>query len=591
MNMDVVGKEEDFLDNIFYFHQEQETQSDINILRKNLTETSIYTQLFNNFNFKKVMEKIEKEDYKKENKKKILSIEDEEQINEVKYNMFMILYNECEYPEEDRTKFVDFFDNIKTILVRKLIIQDCEVCDTKLLENKKEYVFIPITEEIKFHYNNQIITLIKGKKKDKIPNKMLIKDKKDEKKEIVVINESELKDKYGNEFKNEIINLKNHSYNSAKSSEYSVKTDNSDNEINGERFYAFMNDKRVKRFIFNNSYKKPIDGFFSRHKKINLGIEGEVNTFDYSLNNYNIKNDLKAHIIFKNFIGDSIAEKEPIILEIKKSFKIYDLLNQIKQISKIAKNLIDKNGENNINFPKYIIGIMCNNYEGDAKRNNTMKLKEFYKKTNITLLQHDLDVINKNGVKVVICAIKDEKIMGYDLSQPDFDIKGESAKYRVDLEYLCKKIFPNENKTSQINIILKNYKDIYESLTLDKISSTFQYDKKYKNVKDENKQLKIQIQSLKAELKKKDERNSDVMTEFKKEKKEHEKNIIEVTSEKGVAEIINELMRRNRELEAELKKEKEKNATIIEVTKQSDEKSKKLHDNNTINENSGNKNG
>jgi hypothetical protein len=45
--------------------------------------------------------------------------------------------------------------------------------------------------------------------------------------------------------------------------------------------------------------------------------------------------------------------------------------------------------------------------------------------------------------------------MGYDLSREDYNnIEGKEITKRVDLTYLCEKIFPNENKESLINSVV-----------------------------------------------------------------------------------------------------------------------------------------
>ncbi len=141
MEIIVKRKEEDFLDDEDFFYSEEETQRNINYLKKNLTERSIYTQLFNNFNFKEIMNQLQKQE-KEQNEIVINKIEEteDEQIDEAKYNMFMLLYNECDYPKEDQFKFKAFFDNEKYLLSRKLIIQYCEVVNTKLFEKKRNII-------------------------------------------------------------------------------------------------------------------------------------------------------------------------------------------------------------------------------------------------------------------------------------------------------------------------------------------------------------------------------------------------------------------------------------------------------------------
>jgi hypothetical protein len=73
--------------------------------------------------------------------------------------------------------------------------------------------------------------------------------------------------------------------------------------------------------------------------------------------NYNTDNDLKSHIIYKNFESDVIEKNARMLLEIKKSFDLFKLLLQIKQNVKILNHL---KLETDIELPKLIIGIMCN---------------------------------------------------------------------------------------------------------------------------------------------------------------------------------------------------------------------------------------
>lgn len=569
-------KEEDFLDDKDFFYSEEETQSNINYLKKNLTERSLYTQLFNNFNFKEIMNQLQKQENEQNEivNNKIEETE-EDQIHKTKYNMYMVLYNECDFPKEDQSKFKKFFDNMKNLLSRKLIIQYCGVVNTKLLEKKKQYYYIPITDQILYHHNNEIIAITKERINNKKITTLSIYDKseynniielfaKSKKKEeskvkskYEVLSEPELKEEFEKDYEEEfkyLQNHKNHTSNSAQSGQQlSAKTDNSENEVNGERFYV-VGDKEIIRFIFTNSYKKDIDGFYSRHKEINLGIDTEVNNFDDSLINYDINNDLQAHILFKNFKGRIIPQDKPIILEIKKSFKIYDLLTQIKQISKMANNFYEIDGKKNLDFPEYIIGIMCNNRDGIAKQSNLNKINELYKNTNISLLQHDIDIIKKNKVKVIICAIKDENVLGYDLSKPDYDIEGSNAQYQVDLFYLSQLIFPNENKMDFNNKIIEEYQDRYKSLAKGKDPKVI--------IKNQENEIRI----LKSQL----------------ETEKHSKGDIEAELNKYLI-IIKQLQDQNLKLTNELKNIKEKKKFLEERLSQKDENKNSLSSKN-INE-------
>jgi len=102
-------------------------------------------------------------------------------------------------------------------------------------------------------------------------------------------------------------------------------------------------------------------------------------------------------------------------------------------------------------------------------------------------------VINNNNIKVVICVIKDEKIKGYDLSIEDYNIKGSQASKRVDLIYLCKTIFPKEDKKNDINKVIEKYKDRYQSLTYEKEIPLSEY---YK-LQPRNKELELEVEKWK----------------------------------------------------------------------------------------------
>lgn len=518
---------EDYYNDTIYFHQEEQTQSSINNLKKNLAEKSLYTQLFNNYKFEKIMEEKENQEEmdkqnkaEKEDQKKWIDIDKIEQIDEVKINMFMILFNECDNDsEKDKYPYIDN----DYIITRRLIIEDCTINENKLKINKKDYVFIPIRNIPIFQYYKEQI---------KIESQINMKSP------VLIINnskawdEEKFKDLYKNQLTEEIKYLNENKKSTTKSNSgqnYSVKTDNSEGEINGKRFYRKIDDNNIRRFIYTKDYKKQIDGFYTKHKEIDLGIgkvELKIKSDDNSQGNYNdliknysTNNDLKAHILFKNFKEKTIPKDEPIILEIKKSFKLYDLLNQLKQISKVSKNLTLNEDNSKISkFPKYIIGYLCNFNDNDTKMENLKLLNGKYKETDKTLLEHDLEVINNNDVKVIICLIKDEQIMGYNLSVEDYNNKeGKEITKRVDLTYLCEKIFPNENKENLIKSIMDKYKKKYKSLTFEKTIKISDYYKGMNKIKTENQAFQTEIERL-------NNVNKKAMTEIERLNNEKKKN-------------------------------------------------------------------
>ena len=68
---------------------------------------------------------------------------------------------------------------------------------------------------------------------------------------------------------------------------------------------------------------------------------------------YDNDNDLKSMIICKNFKSDIIKENTPMIIEVKKSFQLLELLIQIKKDGKIMKGL--ELDDKNIQLPKLIL--------------------------------------------------------------------------------------------------------------------------------------------------------------------------------------------------------------------------------------------
>ena len=161
--MNDIAREEDYFNDEIFFHQEEQTQNSIDNLKKNLTEKSLYTQLFNNYKFEKIMEEKENQEEmdkqnkaEKEDQKKWIDIDKIEQIDEVKINMFMILFNECDNDsEKDKYPYIDN----DYIITRRLIIEDCTINENKLKINKKDYVFIPIRNFPIFQYYKEQIKI------------------------------------------------------------------------------------------------------------------------------------------------------------------------------------------------------------------------------------------------------------------------------------------------------------------------------------------------------------------------------------------------------------------------------------------------
>ena len=140
----------------------------------------------------------------------------------------------------------------------------------------------------------------------------------------------------------------------------------------------------------------------------------------------------------------------------KKGFRLINLLNQIKQNSKVFHNLscLDK-----VILPKYAIGIICTDYHEDYIE-QIKTLNDPYKNdpnnTKYTLLNHISEVIKKNKFNVVIGVFKTPKILEYPIDIEDYKIKDKKLIKRVDLEYM--------NKATGINKTDKQLADIENQL-------------------------------------------------------------------------------------------------------------------------------
>ena len=485
----------------------------------------------------------------------LFDIEEIEQIDEVKTNMFFVLYNNADYNQE--------YDSIikkgQNFMLKRIVYQDYSINENEIKFERKQYIFIPIKTGnncIKFtDKDNNVITVEKKKKnEEKEKNKkgiiMKINDNNIKNVDEFIQENSTIKNKEELNYKkcsepksvenmkienNEINNSLSENKNmiltdtntisftdSNKLSSLSNSTikDDSEKELKGEIFYG-----NNRRYIYLDRYEKQIDGVFSRHKKINL-IKDKINLEDglnaLLLDEYNINNDIQSHIIFKNFEKSQIDENASFIIEVKKSMaELTDLLRQIKEITKVVRNL-----NCDIQLPKNIIGIICS-YNKDQVKFQMQKLKLKYKGG--IFLNHVMDIINdkniNNKINVVIGAIKDETILNYNLGQEDFENGFET---RIDINYM-NSLFKKLEEEKMINIFNK-YREKYISLTYKKYTKD-NYDtlnNSYKNMLNDFNRVKKEKKKTEDENKKLNEEKKKTEDEIKKLKekiKELEKKI------------------------------------------------------------------
>jgi len=359
-----------------------------------------------------------------------------------------------------------------------------------------------------------------------------------------------------------------------------LKDDNSEDEVKQElTFYLNQGNNIYYRFVYCNHYEKEVDDIYTTNSKIHLNIEGQVgfeNMINNLENNYNTDNDLKSYIIYKNFKSNAIKENTPMFLEVKKGFDLFGLLLQIKQNIKII-NYLKLN--NNIKLPQLIIGMMCN-YELDKVKVLYNKLNQPYKNGKKSILEHNLDIINKEideetkepKIQVVIGAIRDGKIGQYYLNAEDYDLKDpemkEKSDWRVDLNLLNKYALNNSCEDEYINSIKDKLSQKYKSFSYEKIYTLSS--KEYSilsSSSEENKQLKEKLKEMeeeKKEMEKVIEKKEEEKKEMKKviEKKEEEKKEM-----KKVIEKKEEEMKKMIEKKEEEKKEMEKMIEKKEVEK------------------------
>ena len=257
--------------------------------------------------------------------------------------------------------------------------------------------------------------------------------------------------------------------NDSKSSNLShmVKTDKSETETEQkEKFYLINKENYYTRFFYFH-YNKEIDGIYNMHKKIFLGVNKKIR-FEEGLEGLkkidsyiNDNNDLKCHIIYKNFIENEICENTPLILEVKGGFRIIDLLNQLKQCAKFFGRY---SCDEKINIPKYGIGLICHNYQENYKQQIDLLYTPYQFNEKINYITHLTNIFEECQFKVIIGVFINGKIINYPLYKEDWKIEEKDLSKRVDLKYMNEAT--NLKKTDkEIDKIENQFKDIYKSLT------------------------------------------------------------------------------------------------------------------------------
>ena len=508
------------------------TKDEINFLKLNLAPNYIYISIFDeNYHMKNITQESSQKNNKSETSSQahesigienpcsnqegdsaisLTKLNNKEQVDEVKYFFFMVLYNECSYSEE----YKEFKNpnknelNLIRVVYQEIIFNEVT---QKYEFSDKGYIFLPMNRkefQIKSK-NNRIYDFYVSKSKIKVQrnNNNLLTD-------------NEFVEKYGNnKFKIEDINNNNNNNND--NNNITILDEFSEEEMNKILFYDVIGNNEFMCFSILNRYSKEIDAIFTEHKGLNINIE-EVDLKDgieklISGENNNIDNDLKSIIIFKNFKEKVIEKENAIVMEIKKSIRISDLIIQLKQDAKIFKylNLNDCKKK----LPKYFIGIICSYNNINGLNEQLGKLNYSYKgEKNTTNLDHILKIMTKMDIKVIIGVIKDEKINGYPLGECDFDIPGEFL--RVDLNYLNEKVCGGKYSEEKIKEIILKYGEQYKSIKSEKVVKFSQFiqemDKNKTILADKNKEIDDKNNEIEKKNKEIDNKNNEISELSKK---------------------------------------------------------------------------
>ena len=476
-----ISNEENFSD------YKEEPEDNIKYLKKRLLKNNIYniykTYLSNN----NIMDTSKEKDNKKDEITEITEkyFEDNEEVSEVKINLFFILSKDFRL---NNNSYIELVDENNNIGIQRLTIQKFKKFEDKIIFEPKEYSFISIHKyPIIFPYGKDNIEVIKNTMKYN-DTQLLDEDNFVSNNNFAINKETDqlMSEEEFHKFKKAKKGSKSKSNDSVNT--ISTKREQSANETKGKTFYKVDEDNSYIRFIYAK-YKKEIDGIYDHHQEIRMN-EPKIVELKEGINalqtDYNNDNDLKGAIIYKNFEGDTIKEDEPVILEIKGGFNLIELLEQIKHISKIFKNY---KGEIQAKTPKTVIGIMAQYYQGTCQL-EMGRLNEDYKNTGISCFDHIADIIKKNDFNVVIAVINGGKISDYSLIEEDYLIK--DYYQRVNLALMNEKIKLGKNK-DELNQIIETYKKKYKSLTFFK---SIKMDKHHEELDNKEKEIANKYQNL-----------------------------------------------------------------------------------------------
>ena len=266
------------------------TKDEINFLKLNLAPNYIYISIFDeNYHMKSITQESSQKNNKSDTSSQahesigienpcsnqegdsaisLTKLNNKEQVDEVKYFFFMVLYNECSYSEE----YKEFKNpnknelNLIRVVYQEIIFNEVT---QKYEFSDKGYIFLPMNRkefQIKSK-NNRIYDFHVSKSKITVQrnNNNLLTD-------------NEFVEKYGNnKFKIEDINNNNNNNND--NNNITILDEFSEEEMNKKLFYDVIGNNEFMCFSILNRYSKEIDAIFTEHKGLNINVE-EVNLKD-----------------------------------------------------------------------------------------------------------------------------------------------------------------------------------------------------------------------------------------------------------------------------------------------------------------------
>ena len=269
---------------------------DISDLESEENETGCIFNINNNQKINSF--KISTDNKSKESKVSEKSIEKKEQIDKIKFNLFLAITSKCKPAK------IEYEDILKERYLRakRLVIQDIEISGGIINYGPKKYVFIPLkigNDIIKIETNN-------NKSVMKLNEKPLIGEI--EFNEICLKQNVKTKDNDSSKI-SEILSNKSSSKNDSLASSKTKKSkkDNSSEKGGtlGIQYYEKKEESKFIKYTYYADFEKEVDGVYCKHKELKIK-EGSIPlNFEDLLNdlnkNYNNDNSLNAHIIMKNF--------------------------------------------------------------------------------------------------------------------------------------------------------------------------------------------------------------------------------------------------------------------------------------------------